>query len=210
MWWPNSRPPQSVSRQHPAARMAFTLWELLLVLAILLTVAAVTWPSVQRLLEHQRLHRAAQDVWNELTATRLRAIESGVVCQFRYEMDGRRWISAAWEAELAASSSSGAAPGGSELVARAGELPEGTVFAPASDDPVPVEQLPPSLLASLPIAGGLGGAGWSQPLLFYSDGSSSGGGLRVVSDDGRFCPVTVRGLTGATSVGKVERLGMQR
>src|SRR5262245_57873290 len=76
---------------HPASRSGYTLFELLLVLAVLLIVVGLTWSSLAGAYKHQRLASAAHDVRMRLAATRAQAIESGAILQFVYEPGARAY-----------------------------------------------------------------------------------------------------------------------
>jgi len=52
-------------------------------------------------------------------------------------------------------------------------------------------------------------AGWSQPILFYPDGTTSDARLTVANEQGRYIDVTLRGLTGVVKVSDVY-LGQER
>ncbi len=82
-------------RTHPRRRrvnachvdgLGFTLLEILVVLAVLAMLASLTWPSVRRMFDKRELLGAAQEVCAALAKTRLRAIESGVSRQFRWQV----------------------------------------------------------------------------------------------------------------------------
>lgn len=74
----------------------FTILELMLVLAILCTVGALTWPSLQSGIETQRLKRCADNLRNEWTAARVRAMTSGETLAFRHTLQGRGYQVVTW------------------------------------------------------------------------------------------------------------------
>ncbi len=76
------------------------------------------------------------------------------------------------------------------------------------------ERIPPELLALLSLESdkenqelspdALSGVHWSTPILFYPDGTADDGAFSVLDVDQRTITVTLRGLTAAVSVGKME------
>lgn len=63
---------------HPAAaRSGFSLMELLLVLALMTVLAAITVPSLQGWQQRLTLEQAASTLQQQITETRLRSIQSG-------------------------------------------------------------------------------------------------------------------------------------
>src|SRR6185437_3581200 len=72
-------------------RSAFTLLELLLALSVLVAVAAITWPALERPLASQRLRRAAEQVRTQWIKARTKAISTGETYSFRYEPDTARF-----------------------------------------------------------------------------------------------------------------------
>src|SRR6266496_1137126 len=74
-------------RRHASSssRRAFTLLEVMLVMAILVAVAAVAWPQIHRAYESVRLRKAADQVQAGLSHARVEAMSSGVTQVFRFE-----------------------------------------------------------------------------------------------------------------------------
>jgi type II secretory pathway pseudopilin PulG len=68
------------------------LFEMLIVLALLATAMAVSWPAVQRLASRQNLAQAAETARIRLLSARIHAIEQGLPYQFRFEPDGSRFV----------------------------------------------------------------------------------------------------------------------
>lgn len=189
------------------ARSAFTLVEMLLVLAVLVAFTTIAWPSFQRLYATQFLLEGAEQVRLQFAATRTRAIESGIVYQFRWEPDGRRYLSLPYEAELDLPTE-----GEGEIqddlsgnVARryVGELPEKLTFVGGKD--AGGQSLPSDLFASFPDADELAAVAWSEPVLFQPDGTAVDGELIVGDLTGRNVALVLRGATGAVTVSPIQQ-----
>lgn len=188
------------------ARSAFTLVEMLLVLAVLIAFTAIAWPSFQRLYGTQYLLEGAEHVRLQLASTRTRAIESGVVYQFRWEPDGRRYLSLPYEAELDLDPEGNVQGNLTGTLARrfVGELPAKLHFVGGRDS-VGGQSLPPELFQSFPDADKLAGVAWSAPVLFQPDGSAADGELIVSDQTGREVALVLRGVTGGVSVNPLQQ-----
>lgn len=189
------------------ARSAFTLVEMLLVLAVLVAFTTIAWPSFQRLYATQFLLEGAEQVRLQFAATRTRAIESGIVYQFRWEPDGRRYLSLPYEAELdlPAEGEGETQEDLSGNVARryVGELPEKLTFVGGKD--AGGQSLPTDLFASFPDADKLAAVAWSAPVLFQPDGTAVDGELIVGDLTGRNVALVLRGATGAVAVSPIQQ-----
>ena len=186
----------------------------MLVLALLLVASSLVVPPVLRLMADQPLKEAAERARSQLANVRLKALDSSVAWQFRFEPGGRRYLWMPLEP-----SSGNVGPASSAIVAAAlmtsttdsnsgpqtGELPKGIVFAADSNGmPFGVEHLSPDLFAGLSNAYGLTEVGWSLPLAFQPDGSASDLELAVIDARDRQIRLTVRGLTGGVTVFSME------
>jgi len=180
----------------------FTLLEVLLVLTLLIVLTAVSWPALDRLIARQGIERAVSDVQLLLTSARVRATDSGVTYQFRYEVGGRRYLlipSSA--AELVAAAET---PGADIMTVsaaawkRTGQLPEHVSFGIAGEQDVTDDPIAPELLSGLLNSDELSRASWGPAVLFHPDGTASDSTF-IISDDGdESITITVRGLTGAS------------
>lgn len=216
-------------------RSAFTLLELLLVLALIAAVAALAWPALDRPLATQRLRRAAEQVRMQLIKTRTKAISTGETFAFRYQPDKplmRIEASTQNEDLIAASSTLGATGssfggsmqmGGAQMAgasSSAGAITPsaGTMGGPAQPTP-PVEDVLPDpivfyggevasdaradqLSAQERMKGSID-LSWSQPVLFFPDGTAVAARIALAGDRGRAIVIEVRSLTGAVRVGEI-------
>ncbi|HUQ72352.1 MAG TPA: prepilin-type N-terminal cleavage/methylation domain-containing protein [Planctomycetaceae bacterium] len=199
-------------RLRAASRPGYTLVELLLALAVLAMLAGVVMPSVLRMHADSRLSEVTEVVRYQLGSTRSRAIEGGLVYQFRFEPDGRNFIAIPFEREFEGSdltsSGSGATTGLGVFTRYAGELPTGFRFndcsdSAGSDSTQPSQQLSEEALGELPNAQELSGLSWSQAILFVPDGSAIDYAFEVADGRDQAIRLEVRGLTGATTQSRI-------
>jgi prepilin-type N-terminal cleavage/methylation domain-containing protein len=84
-------PPRFARRSTSAARSAFTLLELLLVLVVLAAAFGMAWPWIEAATARHGLESQVERVRRILAAARTRSIEAGVPFEFRLEAGGRRF-----------------------------------------------------------------------------------------------------------------------
>ncbi|QDT63626.1 prepilin-type N-terminal cleavage/methylation domain-containing protein [Calycomorphotria hydatis] len=178
------------SFQYKHSRAAFTLFELLLVLVVLSVVAAMVVPTLGRAMSTRPLRAAADDLRQLLTEVRRDAIDAGVPLKFEY-VPGQREYSVAvlYEtADLASTGTENGQPMAATVIASLGErtLPDGISF---------VEERSSTL----------GGIEQYLVVFFYPDGSADDSMLAIQDADERSMEITVRGLTGAVSIGKIQQ-----
>jgi prepilin-type N-terminal cleavage/methylation domain-containing protein len=194
-------------RRRPAAR-AFTLAELLIVVALLALVLSLSLPSLRRLSSKSELQNAARQLRATLLQSRLAAIESGSVTYFRYQPGGGSF-EAGGGARRPALSAAAERPSFAEP-----QRPDSGVAAP--DEATPLQLLPigvrfaePSTHQPLrpPVATDQvsGDAAWSAPLLFYPNGRTRNARIALVNQAYRI-ELNVRGLIGTVQISQVERL----
>jgi prepilin-type N-terminal cleavage/methylation domain-containing protein len=194
-------------------RAAYTMLEMLLVLAVVAVVIAIAWPNVTRLSSQQKLNESAEKVRALAASARVHAIESGLVYQFRYEPGGRHFLVVPFEREFEGvsptSQGTGTFPG--RFSKASGTLPEGVTFAAPSllnslaSNPAAAlgQKLPAELLTGLPDAAKLETVSWSGPLLFQPDGSAADTSLDVTDKRNQRITLRVRGVTGAIGVSRL-------
>jgi hypothetical protein len=186
--------------------------ELLLVLAILVAVAAVSAPSLTGAMRNVRLSSAADVVRTEWTKAHVRAMKTGRIQVFRYEVGGPKFTVQPWIAgddalESDAASQEAMAFGSStvELTKETGaeqELPEGTLFV-TGDAQIEGRSLK---VAEQVVGMMTSEAAWSPPILFYPDGSSSDAFVVVGDDRETGVRLELRGMTGAVKVSEISAL----
>lgn len=190
-------------------RRGYTLVELLLALAVLTVLAGVTLPSALRLYADTQIHEVAEQVRSQLAGTRVRAIEGGLAYQFRFEPNGRWYVSVPFEREFEGSNTNASGTGGTAGVGTftrfAGKLPSGMHFtACCTGADSKGAQLDSSVFGDLPDADEeLAGVDWSPAILFYADGSAVDGAFEVADTRGMAIRLSVRGLTGGVKFGEL-------
>lgn len=189
-------------------RRGYTLSEVLLVLGVIATVAALAQPALRSSLGDSRLRSAARQIRTELAKTRLRAMQSGTAQRFRYQVEHNCFeiAPADFDADefnagtepsgklatepvptdraVAADGAGPAALPGSQAVQR--ELPEGVLFDPAEAHLTAV----------------IDEEGWSAPIVFYPNGRAADATIRLRGERGTVVDVSLRGLTGVATASK--------
>ena len=203
-----------LGRNSPAPRRfrvrpAFTLVELLIVVAVLAMVLTLSLPSLRKLSVKSELRNAARQLRVAVLQARLAAIESGDLTYFHYQPGGGRFESGRG-VQLATLPSSADQPlDATELappdadatatdeVTEPQTLPLGVRFA----DPA-VEGSPqlPATDGELPDDGS-----WSTPMVFYPNGRTRNARIVLITEAYRI-ELAVRGLTGTVQISQIERL----
>lgn len=205
----------------------FTLLELMLVLAIVVVLLGVVWPSVGSFLAEQPIKQSADMVRAGLAGGRHKAASTGMVYQFRYEPGGRKFIVVPFELDAEQIQTDGS---GTSVTLNAGTvlssdtLPVARgVLAPScqfstgapslanlanlegpTTEQVP-EQLIQLVLTDQDNPQDWTGVAWSAPVLFYPDGTSDDFTVSVSDTDLRRIDVQLRGLTAVPSVAPLVR-----
>ena len=196
-----SHRPGTSCGQEPLRR-AVTLIEVLLVLSILVSLAALSYPSVDRMLDQLAMDEAVSPVRNHLAGTRIRALDAGLTWQFRIEPGGRRYVAVPYEFdeidEIEGDDQEQQAQ--LELLPRvSGQLPEGYSFSPVDEMTADIEALDERAVAGLTELTQLQETVWAAPLLFYSDGTSRTASFDIVDEKLRSRRLSVRALTGGVT-----------
>jgi prepilin-type N-terminal cleavage/methylation domain-containing protein len=182
-------------------RRGFTLSEMLVVLGLLVTVTAVAQPVLSGALSDSRLRSAAKLVRVELAKARLRAMQTGIAQQFRYEVGKSHFEVAAATPEglrgeagtdfggrrdRTINDDQDAGPG-EEVIAMS--LPAGVAFDDQDDE--------------MPSATEATQSGWSKPIVFYPDGQTHSARLRLKGERNSYVEILLRGLTGVATAGRL-------
>lgn len=177
----------------PRARQAFTLFEVLLVLILLVIIGSLVMPLFESGFASVRLRRATDQLLAAWAECRIRAIETGQIQQFRYQPTTGTYRSEAWYPE-------DVAPALAEPIEPPDDLalPVEVVFVEgdvAAFDPAEGPRVTSMELAS--------DGAWSSPILFFPDGSTSSATVLLRNERQVFQRATLRALTG---VGRASEL----
>ncbi|MEE2934420.1 MAG: prepilin-type N-terminal cleavage/methylation domain-containing protein [Planctomycetota bacterium] len=195
-------------------RSAFTLLELLLTISLLAAIAAIALPQAGMLLGDRRLVRAGDQLRAEMTSLRVDAMRQGRVMMLDGLIEGntvriKPFYSIADSTEAIDQTGSqqslltGATQGvmttleideeADEII----ELPEGisilAVGIASAARSMEIEQLNQADQ----------GQGWSRPVLFYPDGSTSTAAITLTDATYGKVVVQIRGITGDVTVSEV-------
>lgn len=195
-------------------RSAFTLLELLLTLAMLAAIAAVAIPQAGLLLGDRRVVRAGDQVRGEMTRLRVDAMRAGRVMMLEGMLEGntlriKPFYSVADSTEALDQTGSqqalltGATQGVvtplqiDEEAEQLIELPDGirvqSVAVVSAARALEIEQLSQANQSE----------GWSRPVLFYPDGSTSTAAITLLDETHGKVIVKIRGITGDVTTTEV-------
>lgn len=195
-------------------RSAFTLLELLLTISLLAAIAAIALPQAGMLLGDRRLVRAGDQLRAEMTSLRVDAMREGRVMMLDGMIEGntiriKPFYSIADSTEAIDQTGSqqslltGATQGVmttlevDEEADETIELPEGisimAVGVASAARSMEIEQLNQADQ----------GQGWSRPVLFYPDGSTSTAAITLTDETYGKVVVQIRGITGDVTVSEV-------
>lgn len=198
---------------RPDRPSGFTIVELLLALAILVTLAAMVVPSFTGLLGDRRVLRAGDQLRIEFMQARLAAMRSGRTYMVQlsaetHQLRVRPWVDAndMTEALDQTGSSSALLTGGNAMAgamqqvdvaaeSREVDLPEGVMISSVN-----VQSSQRSFMIESQVQAEAAAVGWGQPILFYPDGTTSTAAVTVISEGIGQVIVLLRGLTGEATV----------
>lgn len=192
-----------------SVKRGFTLIELLLVLAILVILAAAAAPVLRGTMQDAALRSAADQIRVEWTRANVRAMKTGRIQVFRFEQGGTQFnvqpYAAADDEIEAAPAVQGFGSAEEEVTSPRLDktlsvtLPEGVTFASGE---ALTEGRALSIEQDISQANRFDG-NWSQPILFYPDGSASDAFVVVVNEREVGIRVNLRGMTGGVTLGEI-------
>ena len=187
---------------------------------VLVAFAALALPKLAGPLANHRLRRSADLIRTDWAKARLRAMKTGRVQVFRFQIDNCRYVIEPYyssddylesNALLSPQSSAMQGAGGTfapqtapQTVAQTAllfkQLPEGIVFVTGEEA---IESR--SLMFEQTVGYGSDNTVWSQPILFFPDGQTSTVKLLLRNQRDRFIFIQLRGLTGIAQSGELMR-----
>jgi prepilin-type N-terminal cleavage/methylation domain-containing protein len=188
-----------------------TLLEMLLVLALLVIIGALVAPAMGRFMQTQQLRDSANLIRGEWARARVQAMKSGRIHVFRYEQNGSHYTVDFWMADddmLEAGDDSAPVRDFAEpesvdgdIPSDADSLPDGVRFLLGKTE---YDARSQEIESDLDSAGtSAAGIGWSAPILFYSDGTTSSAEVVLVNNRDDSIRISLRGLTGIGAVSDV-------
>jgi prepilin-type N-terminal cleavage/methylation domain-containing protein len=209
------------SSHHSRSLRGFSLFEMVVVLALLSSLFAVALPAIFRPMAKNQLSQAARQLQSAMLDARARAVESGVPQKLRFEPSGRRYeiVARQDEEEQAESSDSsdmnglsgltqGNAPSDPSTAAALqpvqDELPDGVFFAEPDRNALFEESLEAvaTTAAMEEEADDAAGENWSAPIWFYPNGRSQNTQLKICDSKSWCIDILLRGLLGTALVGE--------
>ncbi len=207
-----------MSQTRASKRSAFSLFELLLVLAILVAVAGIAIPTFESMIGSRRLGQSIDKLQNEIMAGRVTAMRTGQAQVIRMTLQGQDYSIAPWlGGSEAQDASAGAtvmqsgqiiqtqpASGGAVLSGEASgstkQLSEGVQFSAVetlvdSRNALAIQQAGGTVPTDVGSSQG-DGSGLSSPLLLYPDGSCTTAQIILADSKGRRMAIQLRGVTG--------------
>ena len=198
-------PAAKLQRSSVRARAGFTLFELLLVLAVVVAIGSLTWPRMLRFIEENALKQNVELVRRELSNTRILAIESGLTYQFRFEPTAQAFVILPYDrpetvvSEQSASQTTLKADTSARKVKTvSGQISSDCLFKPATDNSgkqTGVARLDDMWLALVKNGAAYSQTSWSPPILFRPNGESQDARLVIRDKAGNTIELTVRGRT---------------
>lgn len=189
-------PPEKANSMR-VRRSGFTLFEILLVMALLVVIAGVMMPVIADSLSRARLENGGELVRAAWGRARLAAMESGEPYVFRYEPNGSRYQIALLTALTGENAD--------EVNSLPAEEEEDADYEEADMLRLSKARLPQDIVfargevAAVPQLAGAAASqdgGWSPPITFYADGTTTDAAVQITNPDGEWIYVTLRGLTG--------------
>ena len=205
------------SNRGRLARSGYTLTEMMIVQGVLVLLVGLSWPALRSPLAKSRLLDAAKQVRVELVRARLKAIDTGVAQQFRFQPGTGRFVVV--PASVAVHESGVVqhrankpigtdAFGSDDTEADADDVNEDVEPTKLSEgirfvDPAEEEEGSP-IDAELS-TDSLDNETWSAPIFFHPNGRSKSSRISLSGERDFRVDVTLRGLTGSVKVGEIER-----
>jgi Tfp pilus assembly protein FimT len=183
-----------------------TLFEILLVLVLLVIVGSLAAPLFDGSFASLRLRRGADQVQAAWMEARLQAIQTGRTHQFLFQPDSGVYRVEQWQviqdsagmADLSLAASDPNQSARTDWLPYQAELPEEIKFV--AGDAITLDAANERTVETL---NQVGGTGWSAPILFFPDGTTSAASIVLRNERRLSQRVTSRALTGVARVSDV-------
>lgn len=189
---PNCHSPDS--RLSPS-RTGFSLIEIIIVVALMVTVAALAVPAMSDFFGSQKLAKAADKVRTEMGRARVSAIRTGDIYAFYFAPEMTSYTVApfneSFQERINPQERRGQDERGSDFNFYEERLPRGITFA-AADSPSDARVAQAMVENDVNLS-------TMRPILFYPDGTSQNATIILRNDRQELYKVTLRGLTGSAS-----------
>lgn len=195
-------------------RPAFTLLELLLTISVLAAIAAVAIPQAGLLLGDQRLVRAGNQLQVEMTRLRVDSMREGRVMMIEAMLEGNT-IRIKPFYSIADSTEAFDQTGSQSSLLSGAEQATAVTTTIGQSDPKVIDLPEDVLVTSVGVVSAARASeieqqtisdqteGWSRPILFYPDGSTSTAAVTLTHPTIGRVIVKLRGITGSTTVSEV-------
>ncbi len=188
--------------RNATQRCGFSLMELIFAMAILLIVAALSIPTIQRSFSRQALVKGAGLLRASMGKARVKAIKSGEIHAVYY-MPGESWHGVAPFSNAEQQMSIASRRAKKSRTRTSAEnfakdlLPRGVIFAQG-------DAIVDARAAQAVADEGPGGLGNVKMILFYPDGTSQDAQVIIENDKQELMQVNLRGLTGTATSTKIK------
>lgn len=207
-------------------RAGYTLFEMMMVQALLVGMVAASWPALRSPMGKSQLVDAAKQLRVALIKARHKAIETGVAQQFRYQpgstvyeiVPAGKSKSASAESRVAkdqtARSNQVSRDDESATVEERHELPSEVQFSEHVAKEDRENESDVAAVADDRTSAGMpwsvGDEEWSSPVVFHPNGRTSNAKIALRGASNFEIEVSLRGLTGIASIGEAHRVDEAR
>lgn len=185
---------RKVSRLSPA-RTGFSLIEIIIVTALMVTIGAMVVPAMLDFFGSQKLSKAADKVRTEMGRARVMAIRSGDIYAFYFTPEMTSYTVApfneSFNERTQPQEKRGVDDRASDFNFDEERLPRGITFA-AADSPEDARVAQAMAENEVNLSS-------MRPILFYPDGTSQNATIILKNDQQELYKITLRGLTGSAT-----------
>ena len=170
-------------------RNGHSFMEMMVVLSVLAGMAALAYPMLKSPLNKMHLKAAAQEVSTELSKTRLKAMQTGVVQVFQVQLHTGKFHSA---------------PMDEEPEPEIDEEVERSPLNEIADKIIEEKELPSGICFDMPDVE-QNVQEWTNVAVFYPNGDTNNAAISLMDKTDMHIDVKVSGLTGSSKIGDCYR-----